>query len=266
MGFSLKTAAYLMTLTACTAISLVSCSGTSGKPTRVVTDGVVVSVRDQKLAVLRNGEVMKTYKVSTSKFGLGDKTGSRCTPLGYHTIAAKIGDNVPKGTVFKSRKPTGEIIKPNSPGRDPIVSRIIWLAGKEPCNRNAYRRMIYIHGTAEERTIGRPASYGCVRMKSSDIIDMYPELREGDPVVIELCSLKASTDAAYSALHPDPSKPSETVQIASVHVAKSAIRKKPSGKKVSKPDREGVKLAFTDASEHEKTVSVNTRYQSKKHG
>lgn len=225
MPGSLNTALCFLILTVFSVLGLASC-GTTGKPTRVVTDGVVVSVRDQKLAVLRNGEVMKTYDVSTSKFGLGDKSGSRCTPLGYHTVAAKIGGNAPQGAVFKNRRQTGEVIKPNSPGRDPIVSRIIWLAGKEPCNRNAYRRMIYIHGTAEERTIGRPASYGCVRMKSSDVIDVYSSVREGDPVVIELCSLKASTDAAWSLVHPDPSEPSETVQIASVHVAKSAIKGK----------------------------------------
>ncbi|MEM7385292.1 MAG: L,D-transpeptidase, partial [Verrucomicrobiota bacterium] len=129
---------------------------------------IIVSVADQKLALLKEGRT-KIYPVSTSKFGLGDRPGSRCTPLGKMKIAAKIGGGYPIGTVFKSRRPTGEILKPNTPGRDPIVTRILWLKGLESSNRNAFKRYIYIHGTPEEYRIGSPASYGCVRMKSSDI-------------------------------------------------------------------------------------------------
>ena len=140
--------------------ALVSCSGPDYQPTAIVKDGAVVSVRDQKMAVMRNGRVVKTYPISTSKFGLGDKKGSCRTPLGAHRIAAKIGTGQPKGMVFKSRKPTGECVAPDSPGRDPIVTRIMWLAGMEARNRNAHSRLIYIHGTAEERTTGTPASYG----------------------------------------------------------------------------------------------------------
>ena len=88
--------------------TLVSCTGRDYQPTAIVKDGVVVSVRDQKMAVMRGGKVVKTYPVSTSKFGLGDSKGSCRTPLGAHRIAAKIGTNQPKGMVFKSRKPTGE--------------------------------------------------------------------------------------------------------------------------------------------------------------
>ena len=129
---------------------------------------VLVSVRDQKMMILKEGLPVKSYPVSTSKFGLGDKPGSMYTPLGTMRIARKIGEGAPAGSVFKSRRRTGEILRPNSPGRDPIVSRIIWLKGMEYKNRNAYRRYIYIHGTPEERTIGRPASYGCIRMSSRD--------------------------------------------------------------------------------------------------
>ena len=178
---------------------LASCSRPDYEPTAIVKDGAVVSVRDQKMAVMRNGRVVKTYPVSTSKFGLGDRKGSCRTPLGAHRIASKIGSGQPKGMVFKSRKPTGECVAPNSPGRDPIVTRIMWLEGLEPRNRNAHSRLIYIHGTAEERTIGTPASYGCVRMTSNDVYEAFNLLRTGDPVVIERCSIDASLKALAQA-------------------------------------------------------------------
>ncbi len=145
---------------------------------------VLVSVRDQKMMILKEGLPVKSYPVSTSKFGLGDKPGSMYTPLGTMRIARKIGEGAPAGSVFKSRRRTGEILRPNSPGRDPIVSRIIWLKGMEYKNRNAYRRYIYIHGTPEERTIGRPASYGCIRMRSRDIIDLYRRVGVGAEVKV----------------------------------------------------------------------------------
>jgi lipoprotein-anchoring transpeptidase ErfK/SrfK len=85
---------------------------------------------------------------------------------------------------FHSRRPTGEIVQPNAPGRDPIVSRILWLDGKEPTNRNSYARCIYIHGTAEEWRIGTPASYGCIRMRSHDVVDLYSTVGIGAKVDI----------------------------------------------------------------------------------
>ena len=145
---------------------------------------VLVSVRDQRMMILKEGLPVKSYPVSTSKFGLGDRPGSMYTPLGTMRIARKIGEGAPSGAVFKSRRRTGEILRPNSPGRDPIVSRIIWLKGMEHKNRNAYRRYIYIHGTPEERTIGRPASYGCIRMRSRDIIDLYRRVGVGAEVKV----------------------------------------------------------------------------------
>lgn len=146
---------------------------------------VEISVPDQKMAVYRDGVRIREYPVSTSKFGLGDDLGSNQTPLGAHRIAKKIGANAPSGTVFKSRRPTGEILPPDSPGRDPIVSRILWLKGQEPFNANAYKRYIYIHGTTEERNIGTPASYGCVRMRSADVIDLFDIVGKGALVRIE---------------------------------------------------------------------------------
>src|SRR5207248_239812 len=119
---------------------------------------IVVSRREQKLALVDRGNVVAIYPVSTSKFGLGDWRGSRFTPLGQLQIAEKIGDSAPPGTVFKDRRRTGEIVMANSPGRDPIVTRILWLRGLEAQNANAFGRDIYIHGTPEEWKIGSPAS------------------------------------------------------------------------------------------------------------
>ena len=145
---------------------------------------IVISTRDQKLAVLDRGNLLATYPVSTSKFGLGDYLGSSYTPLGELEVAKKLGDNAPLGAVFKDRIRTGEIVAPNSPGRDPIVTRIIWLRGREAQNANAFGRYIYIHGTPEERLIGTPASYGCIRMRSSDIIELYNIVGVGAAVTI----------------------------------------------------------------------------------
>jgi hypothetical protein len=115
---------------------------------------------------------------------LSDRPGSYGTPLGELEIADKIGDGAPAGTVFKDRRRTGEIVGVNAPGRDPIVTRIIWLRGREGQNANAFRRDIYIHGTPEERNIGRPASYGCIRMRSVDIINLYSQVGPGAEVSI----------------------------------------------------------------------------------
>jgi hypothetical protein len=145
---------------------------------------VVVSVKDQKLVVLERGKKKAVYPVSTSKFGIGDTPGSYATPEGRLVVARKIGTGAPAGAVFKSRKRTGEILKPNAPGRDPIVSRILWLKGTSPENRNSFARYIYIHGTTEEKTIGTPASYGCIRMRSRDVIDLYRKIGVGAEVQI----------------------------------------------------------------------------------
>jgi len=145
---------------------------------------IVVSTRDQKLALLDRGNLMAVYPVSTSKFGLGDRPGSRATPLGKLQIAEKIGDNAPPGTVFKDRRRTGEVVLANSPGRDPIVTRILWLRGLEGQNANAFARDIYIHGTPEEWRIGSAASYGCIRMRSTDIIQLYNIVGVGAAVTI----------------------------------------------------------------------------------
>jgi L,D-transpeptidase-like protein len=145
---------------------------------------VVISVKDQKLAVLDRETLVAIYPVSTSKYGIGDWPRSYRTPLGELEVAQKIGDGLPPGTVFKDRRRTGEIVGVNAPGRDPIVTRIIWLRGLESQNANAFRRDIYIHGTPEERNIGLPVSYGCVRMRSEDVIKLYDVVGTGAHVTI----------------------------------------------------------------------------------
>jgi hypothetical protein len=145
---------------------------------------LIISVRDQKLMLLRNGSQVAIYPISTSMFGLGDAWGRMTTPLGYLAVEKKIGDNVPVGAVFHKRRLTGEVLQPNAPGRDPITTRIIWLRGLEPQNAHAFQRGIYIHGTPEEKKIGRPASYGCIRMKSKDVAELYNQVPLGAVVQI----------------------------------------------------------------------------------
>lgn len=181
--------AILATLTLC---FLNSC--TQGDP----RNSVIISVKDQRMLVVHNNVPVKSYPVSTSKFGLGDRRGSNCTPIGRMEVARKIGSGAPSGAVFKSRRRTGEVLKPNAPGRDPIVTRIIWLNGKQRSTRNAYGRFIYIHGTPEEQTIGKPRSYGCIRMKSRDIIHLYNELAVGSKVeVIKDSLISTPSGQAY---------------------------------------------------------------------
>ncbi len=171
--------------------------GTIGKDDR---NQMIVSVRDQRMLLVRDGEPVKSYTVSTSKFGIGDRPGSNCTPLGRMEVATKIGGDAPIGSVFKSRRPTGEILKPNAPGRDPIVTRIMWLKGTEQHNRNAYRRYIYIHGTPEANRLGTPASYGCIRMGCKDIADLYRRVGTGADVIVTRDSLMETPEGkAYAA-------------------------------------------------------------------
>jgi len=145
---------------------------------------MIVSVPDQELALVDRGKLIARYSISTSKFGTGDSNASYRTPLGTLFVSAKIGDRLPAGAVIKNRVPTGEIVAADAPGRDPIVSRVIWLRGMETQNEKARDRCIYIHGTPEERRIGKPASFGCIRMRSRDVIDLYDRVHIGTHVVI----------------------------------------------------------------------------------
>ncbi len=163
-------------------------SGPDTPPRAVVRDGVAITLRDQKLTVFSEGKKVKDYDISSSKFGISSRNGSNHTPTGIHAVSKKVGEGQPKGMVFKGCRPTGEVVPANAPGRDPIVTRVIQLSGLEAGNRNSHSRRIYIHGTPEERNIGKPASYGCIRMKSEDVIDLYRRVHRGMPVAIERCS------------------------------------------------------------------------------
>ena len=147
---------------------------------------MIVSVPDQVLALVDRGKLIARYSISTSKFGTGDSNASYRTPLGTLFVSAKIGDRLPSGAVIKNRIPTGETVAVDAPGRDAIVSRVIWLRGMEVQNQKARDRCIYIHGTPEERRIGNPASFGCIRMRSRDIIDLYDRVHIGTHVLITL--------------------------------------------------------------------------------
>ena len=150
---------------------------------------LVVSVPDQSLAVLRDGELLGKFPISTSKFGLGDEYGSYKTPLGEFKVCDKVGAGLPQGAVLHGRQATGEVLPPNARGRDPIVTRILWLEGTEPRNEHARQRGIYIHGTAEEKKIGTAASYGCIRMRSRDVVKIFDWSELGCRVRIETGNL-----------------------------------------------------------------------------
>jgi len=137
--------------------------------------------------------LVRQYPVSTAANGLGEREGSYCTPRGRHRIAEKIGAGAPLWSAFKARVPTGEIWTPQldqeHPGRDWILTRILWLEGLEPGkNRggtvDSHQRYIYIHGTNEEHRIGTPASHGCVRMKNADVADLFERVKVGTEVRI----------------------------------------------------------------------------------
>lgn len=165
-------------------IALALVQGLAFQTLKGVESSVFVSVPDQKMVLFQDGSEVGRYKISTSKFGLGDTWGSYATPVGRFQIAQKIGNQVPVGGVFKERHFTGEILKPNAPGRDPIVTRILWLKGLESRNSNSFKRCIYIHGTPEEKLLGQPVSWGCIRMRSKDVVELFDAVAAGVKVEI----------------------------------------------------------------------------------
>ena len=147
----------------------------------------------QELTLLDGEKVVKRYAVSTAKNGLGEKNGSFQTPRGKHIVRAKIGAGQPAGTVFVRRRPTGEVWSPEMhakyPGRDWILTRILWLSGTERGkNRlgdvDTMRRYIYIHGSHDLAEMGKPGSIGCVRMRNKDIAELYDLVPPYTPVEI----------------------------------------------------------------------------------
>ena len=156
---------------------------------------IEIDIPTQMLTLFdEGGAVLREYSVSTSKNGPGEHAGSFCTPRGEHVIRDKIGGGRVENTVFVARRPTGEVWSPElateQPERDWILSRILWLCGREPgVNRfgevDSMRRYIYIHGTPDTEPMGEPRSIGCIRMRNVDVMDLFERVAAGTPVVIK---------------------------------------------------------------------------------
>ena len=153
-----------------------------------------VSISGQRLEWLEEGEVIRTWPVSTARNGPGERRGSECTPRGWHQVRARIGEGAPINSVFRGRRPTGEIygdaLEARHPDRDWILTRILWLGGLEP-GFNRYGdvdttwRYVYIHGSPDRGVSGTPASHGCIRMQSPDMLDLFDRVPTGMRVLIE---------------------------------------------------------------------------------
>lgn len=152
-----------------------------------------VLIQDQRLRHWRDGALLTEYPVSTARNGPGETLGSGCTPRGWHQVRARIGAGAPLNTVFVRRRPTGEIyseaLAREFPGRDWILTRILWLSGLE-LGRNrlgdvdTFRRFIYIHGTPDSVPMGVPGSRGCVRMRNRDLLEVFDAVSAGTRVLI----------------------------------------------------------------------------------
>lgn len=143
-----------------------------------------ISIRDQNLRVSRGGKTLRSFPISSSRFGLGSEEGSLKTPLGKFRVGEKIGHDMPSGTIFQARVP----LSPGDPPpetEDWVTTRILWLEGLEEHNANTRDRFIYIHGTKHEDKIGTPDSHGCIRMRNEDVIELFQLVDEGTPVTIE---------------------------------------------------------------------------------
>ena len=143
-----------------------------------------ISIGDQRLTVMEDETPIRSYPVSTSRFGIGTEEGSMKTPTGRFRVSEKIGDGLPSDAVFQSRVP----LKPDDPlppTEDLVMSRILWLDGVDEHNANTRDRFIYIHGTKHEDRIGRPDSHGCIRMRNIDVVDLFELVDEGAHVTIE---------------------------------------------------------------------------------
>ena len=161
-----------------------------------MTESISLEVRisEQTLSVLdKHGNELKVYAVSTAANGAGQRTGSECTPLGSHRIRALIGAGAPVNSVFVGRRLTGEVysaaLDNENPGRDWILTRILWLCGNEPGHNrlgevDTMRRFIYIHGAPDSYPVGVPGSHGCIRMRNQDVIELFDMVRVGTTVNI----------------------------------------------------------------------------------
>ncbi len=158
-------------------------------------DYLDVSVSLQQMSLIKEQKIVCSYPISTAKNGIGERMGSECTPAGWHRIRAKIGNGLPIYSVFKARRPTGEVYTPalaaQMPQRDWILSRILWLGGLE-AHKNRYGevdstwRYIYIHGSPDHLLQGTPQSHGCIRMKNADIIALFAQVTTQTRVYIHI--------------------------------------------------------------------------------
>ncbi len=154
---------------------------------------VEVDLGTQRLRLWRDGRLLREYAISTARAGPGEREGSECTPRGEHVIGEKIGAGCAPGTVFVGRRPTGEIWSPAlraaAPQRDWILTRILWLDGREPGrNRDgdvdSRNRYIYIHGAPPDVPMGVPGSRGCIRMRDPDLLELFDAVEAGTPVIV----------------------------------------------------------------------------------
>jgi len=154
---------------------------------------IEVNIYEQTLRLFNGDNLVRQYPVSTARNGPGELMDSECTPRGAHIVSEKIGEGYEQNTVFVSRKATGELYTPELytqfPGRDWILTRILWLSGTEPgCNQgsnvDSHDRFIYIHGSPDEVEMGKPGSRGCIRMRNKDVIELFEQVTDGTPVHI----------------------------------------------------------------------------------
>ena len=155
---------------------------------------VRIDISAQSLSLLSgDGNRLSRYLVSTAANGPGQENDSGCTPMGKHIIRAKIGDGEAVNTVFRGRRPSGEVyetgMRDQQPGRDWILTRILWISGCEPGfnrlgNVDTMRRYVYIHGTPDEVEIGAPGSHGCIRMRNAELLQIFNRVSVGTPVLI----------------------------------------------------------------------------------
>lgn len=155
---------------------------------------IKISIDEQRLQLLEDDKVIMDVAIATAANGPGEIMHSECTPRGWHKIRAKIGAGAPENTVFTGRRPTGEIytptLKDEHPGRDWMLTRILWLSGLEPGNnrlgeRDSMRRYIYIHGCPDTDEMGVPSSHGCVKMRNTEVIRLFDIVPAGTRVLIQ---------------------------------------------------------------------------------
>jgi hypothetical protein len=159
---------------------LATCERLKIAPTKFI---LTVNISRQTVSLFEENKFIETFPCSTSRFGIGQIEGSNCTPLGLHRIAEKIGDDEPAGTVFKSREVVGHTSQPEFVDAK-ITTRILWLEGLEPGfnrdgNVDSHERYIYIHGTADQESVGRPDSHGCIHLADADLISLFDLLPSG---------------------------------------------------------------------------------------